>query len=511
MTPAVESTPGILDRFAPAAEPLDDDLCLALQPARFFVEEWREYVLPAEKGEELTLAGVRQVKLGDRLWRLKFENQLGLAELRLASPSRPDEVLWLEVIARKLLTPAAHYQFCHNLLESLFKSAARLPFTFTGPVGRAVDEALQPPSPLFVLQFLASRGADLRAAVGQIVAEPHRLLTDHEQRVPLAQVSEVDADVLLDILRSADEWAHAPGFLLARELPDKAPQHVWQRLPEETFDTPENRFVKRFVEDVAEAGARMLDDGRRQGWWENVAPARQTGIGETLATLDEARRAPVLEDAGPMHRLPTSSQALLRREGYRQALELWRIFHLARRPLFGALAAAMALRSVDKLYEFWCFFELVRRIAKLIESEPVAEIKTSDEAGLRHRTRVEFGGHGTLQYNVGPPSWSVPLRPDFVWHGDDGRKVALDAKFRLDPTDLTAEDDSPSGTAKRADLYKMHTYRDALSLEAAVCLYPGNKNVFWEVGARKAADVTLEALLMGEVEGVGALGMGPRR
>jgi len=504
VTSGTVTTEGILDRFEPAAKPLGEALCAVLLPARHFVEEWREYVLQAEEGEELLLAGVRQAKLGDRLWRLRFENQLGLAELRLTSPGRSAEVLWLEVVAGKLGTPLAHHQFCRALLESLFQEAARLPFTFTGPVSRAVDEALQPPSPLFVLHFLSSRGAELRAATGQILAEPHRLLTDHERRVPLAQVSEVDADVLLDILRSPDEWAPARGFLLAEKLDGYAPQRVWQRLPEETFDTPENRFVKRFVEDVAEAGSRL----RRETWWSSVAPGRQDDIGETLATLDEALRAPVLEDAGAMHRLPTSSQALLRREGYRQALELWRIFHLARRPLFGALAEAMALRSVDALYEFWCFFELVRQTEELTGEQPVAHIETTDQHGLEWRSWVRFGSAGRLHYNRSMRRWSVPLRPDLLWVGG-GRQVALDAKFRLDLTGFDAEDDSPAGTAKRDDLYKMHTYRDALNLDAAVCLYPGVEDLFWQVAVGQVGGVTLAELLLGEVRGVGALAMRP--
>jgi len=232
---------------------------------------------------------------------------------------------------------------------------------------------------------------------------------------------------------------------------------------------------------------------------------------ETLAMLDESLRAPVLEDAGAMLRLPTSSQVLLRREGYRQALELWRIFHLARRPLFGALAEAMALRNVDALYEFWCFFELVERIGELTGETPVAHIETTDEHGLKWKSWVRFGSAGRLYYNLSMRRWSVLLRPDMLWVRGD-RHVALDAKFRLDLPDLLAEDDDgPVGTAKRADLYKMHTYRDALSLEAAVCLYPGVEDLFWEVGVGKVGRVSLAELLLGDVAGVGALAMRPGR
>ena len=82
----------------------------------------------------------------------------------------------------------------------------------------------------------------------------------------------------------------------------------------------------------------------------------------------------------------------------------------------------------------------------------------------------------------------------------------FDAKFRLERLDIAGEDDdSPETTAKRADLYKMHTYRDALGVRAAVAVYPGTESVFYNVNGTKQKDWTVRDLLLNDWSGIGAL------
>jgi hypothetical protein len=47
-----------------------------------------------------------------------------------------------------------------------------------------------------------------------------------------------------------------------------------------------------------------------------------------------------------LHHLPLTSRVLLRRDGYREMLDLWRRFHQARRPLFAPLQHALATNVV---------------------------------------------------------------------------------------------------------------------------------------------------------------------
>jgi predicted component of viral defense system (DUF524 family) len=117
-------------------------------------------------------------------------------------------------------------------------------------------------------------------------------------------------------------------------------------------------------------------------------------------------------------------------------------------------------------------------------------------------------------------SYSVPLRPDIALHIPSGANAGLhllDAKFRVDQITTvlgTSEDESPDeaaaerrGQFKRGDLYKMHTYHDAIPGARSVwILYPGTETRFFSV----TGDVHEQASdLPGLVEGVGALSCVP--
>ncbi len=115
---------------------------------------------------------------------------------------------------------------------------------------------------------------------------------------------------------------------------------------------------------------------------------------------------PIFADLGPLHHLPLTSQVLLRRDGYREMLDLWRRFHQARRPLFAPLQHAMDVRDVATLYEFWAYFALTKgnRRGSLGE-KPVVNLRLSDEGGLEQPTEARFG----RGRNVGLQS--IPVHP----------------------------------------------------------------------------------------------------
>jgi len=398
-------------------------------------------------------------------------------------------------------------------LDDLFACAARLPFTFGGPTARSVLETLRPPTLLFSLHFLYHFASDLATALAIIQAAPHRKLHDFPDLVPLVDVVDADADVLLDIVQSSDRWVPAQGFALARRLKNRAPTHVWQRCPEETADTLENRFVRHFIQQLL----TVADTLPTRRWWANVPLVRQAKVREIATLLQHAIAQPPLADAGPLHHLPLSSQVLLRRDGYREMLELWQHFQQARRPLFAPLQQALEMRDIATLYEFWCFFKLVTEIQDAIQVEPALHLVTSDAHGLKWGAEARFGRLGRLLYNHTyrwPNSYSVPLRPDFAWVVGGQPQIILDAKFRLKWLVPEKEDDDekgyvPSATAKREDLYKMHAYRDALGVRAAVAVYPGDQSLFYDTRHKHCGSFTLDALFNGDMSGVGALSLKP--
>ena len=83
----------------------------------------------------------------------------------------------------------------------------------------------------------------------------------------------------------------------------------------------------------------------------------------------------------------------------------------------------------------------------------------------------------------------------------------FDAKYRLDRFDTEENDpDDDPATYKRTDLYKMHTYRDAISgLATAFVVYPGTDFVFFE----RDGDRRIRPADVVNIDGVGALPLRP--
>ena len=169
---------------------------------------------------------------------------------------------------RNFRYPTNTWSFYEKLVEDLYRQSANLNFHFEDVTWRGVTESPEPPTPLFTYHFLKSTLKDFEEAIETIIAEPHRLLCDYPDQVLLPEVSDVDGDVILSILQSPETWVETGDFALSRALQidgrKYAPERVWQRLPEETFDTPENRFVLYFLRQVLVAAEALFS----QSWYE---------------------------------------------------------------------------------------------------------------------------------------------------------------------------------------------------------------------------------------------------
>jgi len=339
------------------------------------------------------------------------------------------------------------------------------------------------------------------------------------------RATDVDEDTVLGI-------AYYPEYLVPSELAvvvvdgkGYAPTKVLQRNKYETFDTLENRFAKHFLaeligwcERIFEKLANMIDEENKKE------------ISELYATLEYFWNDPIFSDVGELTMFPYTSQVLLKREGYRDLLELWREFK-AYSPFFGELERAIANKDIAKLYEYWCFFRLIEELENIFGK---CELKTAvDPTGELSEGNVyaEFENGWRLYYNklLRDESYSVPLRPDFSLFDRNGLVGVFDAKFKLDVVnvDKFAEEDKEivykpniQTWAKLEDIYKMHTYRDALKAKFAVVLYPIELNpielkkdkrkrgLFFKVDDGKDY-FDLDDLLDKKLEGIGYLGFKP--
>lgn len=490
-----------------------------LAPARWCVFEWTEYRLTFEDADRLKVGSSWSSPMFPGRFVFQFENQLGLTSIApFAGPLQIGPTIHLEVLARKFAHPGQSVDFMMALLDDIFARQSSLPFETVATTERRVRESHRPPNPLFTYHFFRRYSTELIRALQAILGRPHQRLTDDIVMVRLHEVRKLEHESIIRLLTSG-RGAGGSGHVSnqASVIERLRPERVVQRLPDETYDTPENRFALM----AARRMSLALDHLLRSRWFGKVGVEGRDRLpfdraSEHLKMLTTDTRFSTLPH---MQVYPAQSRVLQRRDGYRELAQLWNTFQRASQPIFEHLQHAIDLRNVADLYELWVWFELIDRVMAHTGVEPL--IRASRDA-LGHPERgqtARFGDAGTLHYNrsysKGNDVYSaITLRPDYVWERDDGRKIVMDAKFRLDNLhDLIAsgDDDVPavSAKAKDADLQKMHTYRDAIAgVTAAIVLYPGSQSGFWSVDGATTG-LTIEQAITGDLRGVGAIPLLP--
>jgi predicted component of viral defense system (DUF524 family) len=488
-----------------------------LAPAESVIYEWTPYVVEWPGATRLRTGSAWHRPIAPGVFQLSFDNQLGLTTIRAYDESAPlGEPMHLEVIAGKFTSPERSVAFLRQTVTDLFARLASSPFVLGAATERMVRESQAPPNALFAYHFFRHHGNTLIRSLQAVQGRPHQRLTAEPELVRPHEVRQVDRESMVRMLRAGH-----PSPIALSGNPDRLtplqrlrPERVWQQIPAETFDTPENRFVLA----VCRRLLSTIQGLRRAAWCQPPNIPTETlhqfdNVAEHLSMLTMDHR---LAPLGPMVVTPSQSRVLQRRDGYRELAMLWQLFQRSRQPLFERMQHAIDLRNIAELYEIWVWFELIDRIKAITGSDPVP-LPVPTEFGIPGwKSRVRFGGHGTLHYNKPEPGYSgIGLRPDYVWERLDGTRIVMDAKFRmqrpttlLDETtgEITVFDDQ---RAKDDDLQKMHAYRDALrDVEAAIVLYPGNVTAFRDTtGVR--LDLGIAEVLTGVIEGIGAIPMSP--
>ena len=482
------------------------------------VHEWTELYVRIEG------ADVTQVRFGRfdasphrGEWRFVFRNYLGKSAIQVTcSDGRRIVTDPIEVVSPKTpldqpSDPLFYPRLLRALLEDLVRVLTTFPFESVAPSEWPTEEFAQPPAPVFVLHVLVHHAGTVRHALQTVLRNPHRRLIVEDRWVRVHEADAVDADTIMAMVRFPEHLQRSETRCVSRYLRGFVPQRVFEHRATETYDTPENRFIRHFMDTLLFWCAELQRIGLVNG--RGTQDRRKTLI-ELQDFVRFVRTAPLFADVGKMAHFPASSQVLMKRDGYRECLQIYRLLQLARIPFFEQLQHAIDNRQIDVLYEYWCFFRLAEMLAQALGGNGprlVGEWR-SERGRLRYGIRACLPQGYEIAYNrtfrrrereadekeTEPSSYSIPLRPDFSLLRN-GRLVAvLDAKFRFDekviqlyskrnaepPDDWVdfMETERPHAVDRRAafaDLIKMHAYRDALRCPAAVVLYPGNQHVFY--------------------------------
>ena len=440
------------------------------------------------------------------------------------------------------------------MLRELTESATTLPFSAGEAAAGRYSVSTAPRDEVlyhafvylrYILSDRAPEGVRLLPALEMIVREPHRLWHSDRRDVRIEAMTRVDAHTPLDLVTRPGMAVVAAslspsGARLAERLGWRLPEVVSERKIRPTTDTPENRFVKAFIGQARTIIGRMrsaVSSRRPDAFRQNLLQ----DCDRMEASLMPIARHSMWEEVGRMVRIPFSSTVLQRRRGYRRVLRHFSRIRLAPTiPLDrDGMRDLLELKNIALLYELWTFFRLVHEISAALGSPPVRSGRLASDlfqTGFAAGETFEWDPGVRLVYNQrfsrsrtdNGYSYSVPLIPDIALRVPDGPNAGLhlfDAKFRvqgLNDVGLAADEKDAdhekaaerAGSFKRADIYKMHAYRDAIPDARSVwILYPGGEFRFFGVpgGGGPSGDRVVSSAegLPGEFEGVGAIPVGP--
>lgn len=446
---------------------------------------------------------------------LGFRNYVGRTELATVT---------IDVVSSKLGADGTS-----RVLQEVSELASNLVFGWRSRIGLDAKSDQSHFSPVPYHQFQMLRRSMLAERPGWrlqdwfdvVERSPTRRFEPDRPLVPPDRVRRLDHRATASVFSRLDRLVPVPAqsrlvsnplaqaLMLGFPAQPHFPRRVAAPRGRLSFDTPENRFAKHLLSECLALVYRFADHPK-------LHPALRDDCRLMLTTLVTLSEAPFLADVGSLSRFQAPSQALARGDGYRDLFAFW--VEISRHASLPRTAAETRRlldgKDVATLYEYWVFLKVLEAVSLLTGSMPSKPpVIDRDEFGesLSVGLPLTVGATVTVRFNptyrrTTGTAYSTPLRPDVVVETQQG-KYAFDAKYRLTRLDVgESEADDDPATYKRADLYKMHTYRDAIErMRAAFVVYPGSEFVFFERSGQVRSDPKRVVLL----DGVGAVPLRP--
>lgn len=411
-----------------------------------------------------------------------------------------------------------------KMMEDITEYCTELLMQQSSPVTQnyTIDKDADPQTQYERFAFVKSlvESESFEDAITQIETQPIVKWEDVEEERPIQSVRRLGSRGLRQIangnrriqLRNEDSL-HA--------IVESVPEVIRVQSRRDTTDVAENRFVKFVLNSFLGFCLSIRSNQHAQERLRREAD-------DVCQKLFQILSHPLFRRLGNLTTMPLGSPTLQKRAGYREILQKWLMFDMAAKLTWdgGEDVYSAGQKNVARLYEYWLFFKLLKEFSRKFHIQPIEKNKllqvTEGRLGLCLKEGKMQVMHGTYFYKgrklnmvfaynrtffytkdyEKSGSWSQQMRPDYtlsVWPGDienpeDAERqdlithIHFDAKYRVDNlinefrkgenvdlSDIKQEEER--GTYKRADLLKMHAYKDAIKRSAgAYVLYPGTES-----------------------------------
>ena len=362
-------------------------------------------------------------------------------------------------------------------------------------------------------------------AIHKIISNPIRKWTDSNIQRKIDGVKRFTRKNIREIVSSNDRINLSESY--RRGIPScltSVPRTIEVEYKKDTIDNQENQFIKFVLRSLSMFCWDLKE-------MKNASSRLKAEAETTIELLNIYLENQFFRQISMPTHLNMNSPVLQRKEGYREILQSWLLFDLAAKLNWdgGDDVYSAGKKNVATLYEYWLFFKLLELISQFFDIQAKDKLRLvsfdSDKINLnliQGKTRMVYGQQETLSRKINVAfyynrtfskvaddndpihkagSWTMSMRPDYtlsLWPGEVSETEAekqdlithihFDAKYRLNKITLedtnTEEEDllaekkeQECGIYKRADLLKMHAYKDAIRrTSGAYILYPGTEN-----------------------------------
>lgn len=268
-----------------------------------------------------------------------------------------------------------------------------------------------------------------------------------------------------------------------------------------SFDTAENRFIKYFLKLCMEI--LYITEDKLINYRISTSRQMPLNINEILDDINKMRdilqsviQNPMFVEVGELRDIPFNSPLLQKGGGYKEILNFYNIIQSSIHfPISNnKLELIIENKDIAEIYEIWTYFRMIDVLEDIMCIEPDKAFVVQEDdfkKYMSYSTCVVYNYQGkTIKlwynktYSRGHGSYSLKLRPDIVLEVDNDKYI-FDAKFKIDTVNWDAFEEEKTFTFKNGDIYKMHTYKDAIDdVRTACILYPNptktTKDFFYE-------------------------------
>lgn len=398
-----------------------------------------------------------------------------------------------------------------QMVIDLASSMAQLPFDFNSPsceyafidtsdTGKILYHTF-----LILKYIVLSPETNLEGAYASIIGNPSRKADKIDSYCYTWDAANINNNTLMSIISEPDNLYklnlsnRLNNLALAKELKGKDgnsyfPYKVRNTRVISSLDTPENRFVKHFLRtsiDLLENFHQKVSNKKIINMSEAESDIKR--IGKKLEGLFNHQ---LFDEVGEMQVIPFNSTILHKRSGYKEILQFHNMLQSSLKYSILGEKAELVIDNKDiaELYEIWTYLKLVELVGDVLKVPPSSAdtaLSNDFKAYINYDMCIAFRldnrkikVYYNRTFSKGKGSYSLTLRPDITIE-IDGCYYIFDAKFKIDTIDWYNEEERKNFTFKNGDVYKMHTYKDAIQgVKFACVLYPNpdgaKKDIFWE-------------------------------